>query len=168
MTTPLGRPLYLLPTLLATLLAVGCGDDAGVRDAPGEPLIAFDTATVRIESGDDTMMLTVELAETDDQRAYGLMERDTLAPDRGMLFVYPAARDSSRGFWMYRTWIPLDIAFLDADGRILDIRQMQPCESPNPRVCRLYSPGVAYRGALEVNRGWFAEHGVEVGDRVTR
>ena len=154
--------------LLPALLAVGCGDDVGAGDEPAEPLVAYDTVRVRVETDADTIALSVELAETDAQRRNGLMERTALPADAGMLFVYPEARDSTAGFWMYRTLIPLDIAFLDDDGRILDIQSMKPCESPNPRVCRLYGPGVPFSAALEMNEGWFAAHGVEPGDRVVR
>ncbi|MFO7892318.1 MAG: DUF192 domain-containing protein [Longimicrobiales bacterium] len=159
-------PSALLGALAAALLVAGCGDDGGGGEVPAEPLVAFDTTQVRIETDADTIAMTVEMAETEAQRSYGLMERDSLPADRGMLFLYPEPQDSSRGFWMYRTLIPLDIAFLDGDGRIVAIRTMQPCTSPNPRTCRIYSPGVSFRGGLEANAGWFAEHGVEVGDRV--
>ena len=108
----------------------------------------------------------MEIAENEDQRAHGLMERSHLPADAGMMFLYPERQEPTAGFWMYRTLIPLDIAFLDDDGRIVAIRAMEPCASPNPRVCRIYEPGVPYRSALEVNRGYFARHGVELGDRV--
>lgn len=131
-----------------------------------EPAVAFDTALAFIERESDTLRLTVEVAETADQRAYGLMEREMLPSDRGMLFRYSAAQDPAQGFWMFRTLIPLDIAFLDEEGRIVAIMGMEPCGSPNPQVCRLYSPGVPFSGALEVNRGYFERSGVEIGDRV--
>lgn len=161
-------PGALLGALAMALLVAGCGDDGGGGEVPAEPLVAFDTTRVRIETDGDTIPLTVELAETDAQRQYGLMERGALPADGGMLFLYPEPQDSTRGFWMYRTLIPLDIAFLDGDGKILDIQTMRPCASPNPRTCRLYSPGVAFHGGLEMNAGWFEGHGVEVDDRVVR
>jgi uncharacterized membrane protein (UPF0127 family) len=65
---------------------------------------------------------------------------------------------------MKNTLIPLSIAFLDADGRILRILDMEPCEAD---PCPLYPPGVAYTSALEVNQGAFERWGVEVGDLVT-
>ncbi len=156
-----------MAAFLLVCVGTGCGEEAEVRTPP-EPIVTFDTAAVRIQTATDTLTMTAEIAETDDQRAYGLMERSALPADRGMLFVYPEAQDSTAGFWMYRTLIPLDIAFLDEDGRILDIQSMRPCESPNPRVCPLYSPGVPFHGALEANQGFFAEHGIAPGDRVIR
>lgn len=150
--------------LLALVGACDRGDDA----APGAaaPLASFDTVAARIETATDTFRLTVEVAETEEQRAIGLMERPVLPEDHGMLFLYPEPQDSGSGFWMYRTLIPLDIAFLDAEGRITQIRAMEPCQSPNPRTCRVYTADEPYTSALEVNRGYFAQRGVGVGDRV--
>jgi uncharacterized protein len=152
----------------ATLLA-GC-DAAGRSEAgpPGrEPAVAFDVGAVTIRTASDTLRLRVEIAEREDQRSHGLMERAELPDDAGMIFLYSEPQPETAGFWMFRTLIPLDIAFVDDDGRIVAILEMQPCQSPNPRVCRIYSPGVGYASALEVNRGFFARHGIGVGDHVT-
>lgn len=156
--------------LLLAVLALGAcnrgGDGTWSTDDGAIPVVTFEAGKVRIETGTDTLELRVEFADREDQRMYGLMERDHLDPDAGMLFRYDEPQEGSSGFWMYRTRIPLDIAFLDEDGRIVAIRSMEPCTSPNPRLCRIYSPGVGYSSALEVNRGYFAQHGVAVGDRV--
>lgn len=165
MMTVLRPILALLPTLPVALLLTGCGGGAGGSD---DLLVSFDTTTIRWEREAGAVPMTVELAETETQRQYGLMDRSSLPADRGMLFAYPAAQDSTQGFWMYRTLIPLDIAFLDAENRVVAILSMAPCESPNPRVCRIYSPGVPFHGAVEANPGWFAAHGVGVGDRMVR
>jgi len=102
--------------------------------------------------------LWVEIAESDDALLCGLSKRDSLPPDHGMLFVMPRVMPMS--FWMRNTHMPLSIAFLDAQGRILDIQSMVP-----DRTDILYrSPGPV-RYAVEVNLGWFASHGVNVGDR---
>lgn len=134
--------------------------------ADAAPLMAFDTARVWLVSAADSVPLRVELAETSDQRSMGLMERASLADDAGMLFTYGEEQPGDAGFWMYRTRIPLDIAFLDAEGRIVAVLAMEPCTSPDPRWCQTYAPGVPYRAALEVNRGWLERHGLGVGDRV--
>jgi uncharacterized protein len=131
-----------------------------------DPPVAFDTVDVVIETAAGEVRLRAELAETHDQRAYGLMERPSLPPEQGMFFTYPGPQAPTSGFWMYRTLIPLDIAFLDDDGEIVAILEMEPCESPNPQLCPIYSPGVPYVAALEVNRGFFGRWGVAVGDRV--
>ena len=161
-------PVGLAAALFAAVAAVGCGEESGPGDGAWEPIVAFDTGAVRIETVADTLVLTVELAEERAQWQTGLMERSSLPDDAGMLFVYPEARDTTHGFYMYRTLIPLDIAFIDGDGRIVEIVPMAPCASPNPRTCRVYRPGASYRWALEVNQGFFARHGIGEGDRVVR
>lgn len=139
---------------------------SGSEVARWEPLVVFDTIDAAIVSGADTVRITAELANDDDRRSYGLMERPDLDERHGMIFVYPETLRPTGQFWMYRTKVPLDIAFLDNDGEIVSILGMDPCTSPNPDLCRRYSPGVPYRGALEVRRGFFQRHGIEVGDRV--
>ncbi len=101
----------------------------------------------------------MEVADTAAERKRGLMHRKALAEDAGMLFVYE--RETSGGFWMKNTLIPLSIAFYDADGKILAILDMTPCRAD---PCAVYDPGVGYRGALEVNRGAFRRWGVTKGD----
>lgn len=165
-------PLALM-ALCATLAA--CSDTADDADAP-PPLqtppavdvqpVAFDTATITLHNDVRTVPMTVEVAERPDQRAYGLMDRDELAPEAGMIFLYDQQQAGGGGFWMYRTRIPLDIAFFDGAGRIVAILQMMPCPSFDAAQCPAYSPGVDYFGALEANRGFFARHDIGVGDRI--
>ncbi|MGI9179399.1 MAG: DUF192 domain-containing protein [Longimicrobiaceae bacterium] len=154
-----------LPALCLLLSLLGACRDA---DDPRElqPLASFDTARVQIVTASDTLSLRVEVAGTEEQRASGLMERPSLPADAGMLFTYTAEQPGDRGFWMYRTQIPLDIAFLDEEGQILVILAMEPCTSPDPQWCPGYPPGVPYHAALEVNQGYFARHGIGPGDRV--
>ena len=76
-----------------------------------------------------------------------------------MLFVFPTSKYAS--FWMKDTQIPLSIAFLDEDGRILDIQKMTPLDDE-----KRYRSGQPARFALEVNQGWFSANGIEVGDKV--
>ncbi|WFF41789.1 DUF192 domain-containing protein [Salinicola endophyticus] len=110
--------------------------------------------------------LRIEVAATADQRARGLMARDSLPEDAGMLFLYRAEQPGSSAYWMYRTRIPLDIAFLGADGTIRALRTMPPCRAEMPSRCPAYAAGVAFRAALETNAGYFAQRGLGVGDRV--
>jgi uncharacterized protein len=154
---------------LAALCMIGmfaaCGDDR-----PGQqeyvPVVTWETAAAQVVSATDTYRITVEVAERDDQRAYGLMERTTLPDDHGMVFLYTSEQPADAGFWMYRTRIPLDIAFFDQDGSIVAIRGMEPCPHADPRGCPSYPPGMSYHGALEMNRNWFARRGVGIGDRI--
>jgi uncharacterized membrane protein (UPF0127 family) len=81
-----------------------------------------------------------------------------------MLFIYNTVQDSAASFWMFRTRIPLDIAFVDSAGVIRSIQQMQPCDSPNPQLCRTYPANARFKYALEMNLGFFARQGVNIGD----
>jgi len=102
--------------------------------------------------------LSVELAVTPEERARGLMYRESLADDRGMLFVFEYS--GRWGFWMKNTLIPLSIAFLDRDGTVINIENMQPHDT----TVTLPQGEILY--ALEVNLGWYARHGVRAGSRI--
>lgn len=145
---------------------------AALLFAWGAAVFAQDTApaTIRacVEARAGTHPLHLEVARTPADQRHGLMEREHLAADAGMLFVYDTPQPAHGAFWMYRTRIPLDIAFLDGEGRILVIRHMQPCASDLSWECPRYVADVPYHAALEVNSGWFAAHGVGVGDRLRR
>ncbi len=161
------RKMLLHATALLLLTAAAACDATGGNAEPRRgAAIVFETGEVRIETEADTVHLAVEIAESGAQRAQGLMEREQLAEDAGMIFLYPGQQGPDNGFYMFRTRIPLDIAFMDEDGRIVAIRQMLPCESPNPQLCRVYTPGVPYNSALEVNLGYFERHGIGLGDRI--
>ena len=110
--------------------------------------------------------LDLELARTAQDHERGLMFRTDLPPDSGMLFVYQ--NESHEAYWMYHTLLPLSIAFVDRDGTIVDIKDMPRLNNPNDaaEASRFVYPSVApYWYALEVNQGWFVEHGVGVGQR---
>jgi len=141
-----------LVILLAVVCAAGCGGSA--RESHGG-------AAVVLEGPMAGKRVSVEVADTDAERGRGLMGRSSLPPDAGMLFVYE--KDHSGAFWMKDTLIPLSIAFYAGDGRILKILDMAPCKHD---PCPLYDPGVAYRGALEVNAGAFRRWGISEGDRL--
>jgi hypothetical protein len=103
--------------------------------------------------------VTVELARTDAERARGLMHRRDLAEDAGMLFLF--AERGDHAFWMKETLIPLDMIFIDEDGRIVGI-----VERAEPRTLSPRSVGVPSRYVLEVNGGWARARGIARGDRV--
>jgi hypothetical protein len=103
--------------------------------------------------------LEAELAATPDARVCGLSNRAKLPENHGMLFIYPTL--GPRTFWMKDTHIPLSIAFLDDSGLILSIHLMTPMQTDER-----YRSLQPVRYALEVNQGWFAEHGIGVGDLV--
>ena len=102
--------------------------------------------------------IVAEVASTDPERAQGLMHRRMLPENRGMLFVYP--RVEQHGMWMMNTYLPLSVAFLDAEGTILNIEDM----TPHTRDAHAAVKPAKY--ALEANRGWFAKRGIKPGTKV--
>jgi uncharacterized membrane protein (UPF0127 family) len=156
------RPVFAL--LLAAVVA-GCSAEPADDDAY-DHVMSFDTARVRLISKQDTLPLLVELARSAEQRSMGLMERRRLADNSGMLFVYDSTQPPNAGFWMYRTRIPLDIAFLDSVGVIGAIRSMVPCPTDIVDGCTTYTPDIPYRYALELNAGFFTRRGIGVGANV--
>ena len=118
---------------------------------------------MRLASQRDTLRLALQLAVSDEEKTMGLMERRRLGDYAGMLFVYDSTQPPHAGFWMYRTRIPLAIAFLDSAGVVRAVRSMTPCPSTIARGCPTYTPDVPYRYALEVNAGFFAQHGITIG-----
>jgi uncharacterized protein len=149
--------------LLLAAFLVSCTSEPAADDDAYEHVMSFDTAHVRLARERDTLRLALELAISDEQKTMGLMERRRLADDAGMLFVYDSTQPPDAGFWMYRTRIPLDIAFLDSAGVIRALRSMTPCPTTIAQGCPSYTPDVAYRYALEVNAGFFARHGITIG-----
>ena len=102
--------------------------------------------------------IVAEVAATPDAARDRLMNRFSLQPDHGMVFVFE--RPEPQGFWMKNTFIPLSIAFIAPDGRIINVDDMAPHdESTHPsRGPALY--------AIEMRKGWFAERGIAAGDVV--
>jgi uncharacterized membrane protein (UPF0127 family) len=124
--------------------------------------LAFARGTVTFQTKSGPVTLSVEIADDDLKREVGLMNRRSLPADAGMLFVFNPPADAKRlGFWMKDTFVPLSIAFVEPSLAIEDIQDMQP-QSEQPH----YAPR-DYAYAVEANQGWFASHGVAVGDRVS-
>lgn len=147
-----------------TLCGALCGA-AGVACAASP--VTFPTTTAWVHLDSDSIPVAVEVARTEAQQARGLSRRSELDPEAGMLFVFDEVRPDTAGFWMWQTEIPLDVAVTDREGVILEILGMEPCASPVPDQCTQYIPGVPHWFALEVNRGWFSRHGIDVGARLT-
>lgn len=103
--------------------------------------------------------LNVEIADSPEERALGLMYRQTLAQDQGMLFIFEQA--GIYPFYMKNTKIPLSIAFIDQKGVIIDIQQMAPFDEQTQHY-----PNKPFLYALETNQGWFFEQGIKIGDTV--
>jgi uncharacterized membrane protein (UPF0127 family) len=146
----------LLPAaglVVATLTWAPAGAAAYGRPVPDAGRVESGSASAQVIFGADTVV--AEVARTPDERAQGLMYREELAEDAGMLFIFPES--SVRGFWMQNTYLPLDIAFLDASFRVVDIQQMEPLTTDQ------HTASAPFMYALEVNQGWFEAHGVGIG-----
>ncbi|MBI4577615.1 MAG: DUF192 domain-containing protein [Planctomycetes bacterium] len=148
-------------------LGAGCPEDR-LRPAPAPAVPAPAASPVRERHPASGLVVRVvrvgphpvraEVADEASSRARGLMFREALAPDEGMVFVFPSA--GPRHFWMKNTSLPLEIAYIDDGGRIVEVLPMRPFDTttiPSSRPVRL---------ALELRQGWCAAHGVLPGDVV--
>jgi uncharacterized membrane protein (UPF0127 family) len=138
------------------LLVAGCSSARPAATdqspAPARVSVAFDNAPP----------LAAEVAATPTDRQRGLMGRRELAPGAGMLFVFPG--QSSGGFWMKNTLIPLSIAYVDGD-RVVSTAEMTPCP-PTASTCPTYPAAGPYTAAVEAVAGFFPRYGVGPGTRM--
>ena len=104
-------------------------------------------------------VITAEVASTPQSRMIGLMMRERLAPNHGMVFVFEDK--SQHCFWMRNTLIPLSIAFIDDDGTVVSVADMAPKSEAS--TC----PQRPVRYALEMNQGWFTKRGVTAGKKIS-
>jgi uncharacterized membrane protein (UPF0127 family) len=139
--------------VFVVMIVAGCFGDE-------KPPTVLPTAEISVSSGDVVERLTVEVASTPAQRSQGLMFRQRLDEGAGMLFLFPGG-DQLGGFWMKDTYLPLSIAYIAADARIVDIKDGTPLDTT------ILVPSTPYRMVLEVNQGWFARHGLGIGSVVT-
>jgi uncharacterized membrane protein (UPF0127 family) len=144
------RSLALTLTLSWVLLSAACQPKAADTSPFGLRIAELKISNVP---------LTVEIADTPQASENGLMFRDSLPEDRGMLFLFEQPKKAS--FWMRNTKIPLSIAYIDSTEKILEIKSMNPLDET---VVPSSSDQVAY--ALEVNQGWFVRHGISSGAKV--
>ena len=140
-------PMNTLKELLAILVFAFCHAHAYADAALPEVALAI-----------QGHKLTAEVAATDSSRTTGLMHRRMMPENRGMLFVFAYAQPQS--FWMMNTYLPLSIAYVDEQGVIVNITDMQPLTT-NP-----YPSAKPAKYALEMNQGWFARRGIKAGARV--
>lgn len=120
---------------------------------------AAQTGAAAIELSFGIHRVEAEVAASADTRAEGLMFRRSLAPNRGMLFVFPDA--ATHCMWMRNTFIPLSVAFLDDRGAIINVADMQPHSEDNHCAKR------PARYALEMNTGWFKTRSLGPGARMS-
>ena len=105
--------------------------------------------------------VSLEVAADEAARERGLSGRTELRPGTGMVFLFPA--DTSVAFWMKDTLVPLQIAFVGGDGRVVGLFEMPPCRAD---PCPTYAPTRPYRYAVELPSGAFTAAGIHEGDRV--
>lgn len=168
------RPFVVLAGLLVALVLLtavalaGCGSS----EATLSPTTVASTATTGMSEARAIFMagsgtpgaqvnevtLTVEVARTPKEKNLGLMGRKEIAPDHGMAFVWEVPVNVP--FWMKDTLLPLSIAFISAEGIVLDIQEMAP------QTLDHHSPGKTYTKAIEANQGFYTNHGIKAGDSV--
>ena len=134
--------------MVLAVLAAGCASNEGI-------------AQVILSSVSGQHVVDVEIADSLDEWVKGLMDRDFLEEDRGMLFVFPDMDE--RSFWMKNTLIPLDIIFISDRYEIVDITTMQPCEAD---PCPVYTAVQQAKYVLEVNAGYAEANNITVEDKV--
>ena len=122
-------------------------------------MLAADVQSLEIVSKSGVHVFAVEMATTEQERETGLMYRKELAEGRGMLFDFTPQQQVS--MWMKNTFIPLDMIFIRADGRILRI-----AENTEPQSEKIISSGGLAKGVLEVIGGTARKYGIEPGDKV--
>jgi uncharacterized membrane protein (UPF0127 family) len=139
------------PALLLLGALIGCDSSAS---APSTAPATLRTTSVPIGS----QTFTLEVADNNSTREHGLMQRDSMPADHGMIFVF--SRDEPRGFWMKNTRFPLDILFVRSDGTIVSIHTMRAYD-----LTATNSAGPA-KFAIELNQGAAARAGVKAGDKL--
>lgn len=166
MTRSARRSLILAATILATGLgATACSarEAAGPASSvdintPHETLSSFATEPLIIDTSRGRLEYRVEIADDEAERQHGLMYRTKMPDMHGMLFIFSRAREQA--FWMRNTYMPLDIIYIGADGRIVSIVHGRPFDdTPLPS-------GAPAIGVLEIYGGKAAEQGIAVGDRI--
>lgn len=137
----------------------GGGKNEKMPSPIAEGVTQLSAATVAITSAKETHHFTVEIAESDEERAQGLMNREALGEKQGMWFIFP--EDVQENFWMKDTLIPLDIIFVNSEMKIVDI-----IISAVPESTELLSASDFYRYVLEVRAGTAERLSIKIGDKV--
>ena len=142
------NPFKLLPAVIALQIILG---------------FAL-TAPTTVQFPDSDTSLNVEVAETPDERERGLMYREKLNIENGMLFVFP--EEDYRGFWIKNTLIPLDIIFVDKERRIINIEEAYPEPNTSDENLKTYRSERPAKYVIETNSSFTERRNVEEGDRV--
>jgi uncharacterized membrane protein (UPF0127 family) len=166
-----GAGVAVVAWVLAVSAGLVGGDDPAMDDTPrtltleGAPTTGgaqARTVDYRLEpAGGPATTVRLEVAADPAARARGLMGRTEVPEGTGMVFLYRA--DVTEAFWMKNTIVPLSIAFVAADGRVVSVAEMTPCKAD---PCPTYAPAGPYRYAVELAAGAFAAAGVAPGAEV--
>jgi uncharacterized membrane protein (UPF0127 family) len=148
------RPRHALLALAAAVVAAACMEEPDADSGLAEGTLVIETDRGPVE-------VSVEIAQTPEEQARGVIGRDGLPEGGGMVFSNPESQQV--GFTMDGVTFPLSLAVWGPQERILSIIDMEPCPEGG---CPGYDPGAAWTGAVEVNQGFFEEQGVEIGDPV--
>jgi len=140
---------------VASIVAFACSSERTPERTPERTR----QPRVLVQGASGPVAVRVEVARTPEEQRRGLMHRRELAPDAGMLFVFP--REERHSFWMENTFVPLDLLFIGEDGVVRAIVERAPLGRESD------DGGVSSRYVLEVNRGWSRTHGVKPGAKVT-
>lgn len=154
---------YFANSLLIALALIVTSSGLLAKDSPppGAPDAVFNGGQgelLRIQLRAGMHIISAEVADSMSTRSNGLMMRHKMAPNEGMLFVFE--QPQAHCFWMRNTLLPLSIAFLDDDGAIVNIADMQPKSDDS------HCSKKAVRYALEMNQGWFAKKGIKADSKI--
>ena len=154
--------IVIFSALLFAGFACWLGQDSltGFGVAQGPSLCGGDCESAKVILG-GLHAIECEIADTPEERATGLMDRETLEQDYGMLFVYKSK--GAHPFWMKNTRVPLDIIWVDADMKIAHIEQASPCET---ETCETYEADRPTLYTIETNAGFCEKNGIAEGDSV--
>lgn len=142
--------LLPIPYLLLVIFLAALSSCSGLEK--------FEKQDIAIEGKTGSFVIKAEIARTEAQRNQGLMYRKNLKDGEAMFFIFE--KDQILSFWMKNTQVPLSIAYISVDGRILEIYDMEPGNLDPVRSSR------SIRYALEVPKGWFERTGIGIGDKL--
>ena len=149
------RPVFCALLCLLVLYTAGCGDEPGALEQ-------LHTRTVVLPGGQEIL---AEVVSDPADMARGLMFRDSLAPDRGMLFIHNAA--GRHPYWMFQVRIPLDIIWLGPDRAIVEISAATPPCRTESSGCPQYGGNQDAQFVLELAGGMAGKYGLKLGDRIS-
>jgi uncharacterized membrane protein (UPF0127 family) len=158
------KKLFLFFGVFGLVFLCGCslwGGDVSAGDASASVTASTGGTSISFETSAGKTVISVEVADTFEERTKGLMYRKSLESNKGMFFVFET--DQPLNFWMKNTLIPLDMIFLDGNYSVVKIQKnAQPCKKD---PCQIYSSGRAAKYVIEVNGGMSDKMGLKVGDK---